>query len=125
MIILLDKCFECGLPMEEMHHVVPKSKGGTKTIPLCATCHGKVHDIKNRTLAAIGRAKAKERDIANGVIFGRKNGSYEKLEMFLSKHKDVIKLLSEGLSIRKISKITSKSTTTIHKVKIFTSDTQI
>ncbi len=36
-------CFECGKPAQTNHHVVPKSKGGTKTIPLCYNCHGKVH----------------------------------------------------------------------------------
>lgn len=36
-------CFECGNPSEYEHHVVPRSKGGTKTIPLCGACHGKAH----------------------------------------------------------------------------------
>ena len=36
-------CFECGAPADHQHHVVPRSKGGTKTVPLCAACHGKVH----------------------------------------------------------------------------------
>lgn len=29
-----------------MHHVVPRHAGGTKTIPLCAKCHSKVHGMK-------------------------------------------------------------------------------
>jgi hypothetical protein len=29
-----------------MHHVVPKSKGGINTVPLCVDCHGKVHGRK-------------------------------------------------------------------------------
>ena len=37
-------CFECGKPSEFNHHVVPVSSGGTKTVPLCAICHGLVHD---------------------------------------------------------------------------------
>jgi hypothetical protein len=41
------KCFECGNPAEHNHHVVPKSKLGTKTIPLCVSCHEKVHDVKS------------------------------------------------------------------------------
>ena len=37
-------CFECGIDGEiHNHHVVPKSKGGTKTVPLCIICHGKIH----------------------------------------------------------------------------------
>jgi len=36
-------CFECGEPAVLEHHVVPFSVGGTKTVPLCAVCHKKVH----------------------------------------------------------------------------------
>ena len=36
-------CFECGAPAEHDHHVVPRSRGGTRTIPLCSECHGKAH----------------------------------------------------------------------------------
>ena len=44
-----NKCFECGSDEKIVHHhVVPKSVGGTKTIPLCEYCHGLVHD-KNLT----------------------------------------------------------------------------
>jgi hypothetical protein len=38
-------CFECGSEAVHQHHVVPKSMGGTKTVPLCAECHGKAHSI--------------------------------------------------------------------------------
>jgi hypothetical protein len=38
-------CFECGNIATENHHIVPKSLGGTKTVPLCSTCHMKVHDL--------------------------------------------------------------------------------
>ena len=41
-------CFECGAPATERHHIVPASLGGTKTIPLCGTCHAKVHDISSQ-----------------------------------------------------------------------------
>ena len=32
------ECFECGQPAQEEHYVVPWSRGGTKTIPLCPSC---------------------------------------------------------------------------------------
>ncbi|OQA37942.1 MAG: hypothetical protein BWY51_00988 [Parcubacteria group bacterium ADurb.Bin316] len=38
-----EKCFECEAVAEHLHHIVPQVKGGTKTIPLCKVCHGKVH----------------------------------------------------------------------------------
>lgn len=65
-------CFECGSTENiENHHVVPRSKGGKKTIPLCARCHDKVHDryrskITSSQLTKEGLKKAKKR----GVILG-------------------------------------------------------
>lgn len=39
------KCYDCDNEAKHKHHVVPKSKGGTKTIPLCEDCHSKVHGL--------------------------------------------------------------------------------
>ena len=37
-------CFECGDVTETHdHHVVPASRGGKKTVPLCLRCHGAAH----------------------------------------------------------------------------------
>jgi hypothetical protein len=37
-------CFECESEEDiHMHHVIPRSLGGTKTVPLCNTCHAKIH----------------------------------------------------------------------------------
>ena len=38
-------CWECEMETEDihMHHPVPKSRGGTKVIPLCGSCHAKAH----------------------------------------------------------------------------------
>ena len=38
------KCYNCNASAKHLHHVVPKSKGGTETVPLCIECHSKVHD---------------------------------------------------------------------------------
>ena len=37
------ECFECQMPANVQHHVVPWSLGGRNTVPLCRPCHGKVH----------------------------------------------------------------------------------
>ena len=42
------KCFECGEEATENHHIIPRVYGGTKTIPLCSSCHMKVHGIKSK-----------------------------------------------------------------------------
>ena len=54
---------------------------------------------------------------ADGGVVGRKAGSNESIEEFLTKHNDVVKLLKKGTSIRNVAKITEKSTKTIQKVK--------
>lgn len=38
-------CFECGSIAEHDHHVVPRSRGGIKTVPLCGPCHARVHGL--------------------------------------------------------------------------------
>lgn len=40
-------CFECGVgPIDiVLHHVIPKSQGGKAMIPLCESCHNKVHGL--------------------------------------------------------------------------------
>lgn len=52
-----------------------------------------------------------------GVQIGRPKGSTESDADILGKHKDIIKLLNRGVSIRHIASLTSKSTTTVQKVK--------
>ncbi|MGV7105152.1 recombinase family protein [Flavobacterium sp. U410] len=53
----------------------------------------------------------------NGGIVGRKNGYKKDNTTFLNENKDVIKLLNQGLSIRKVMKLTDKSSGTVQKVK--------
>jgi 5-methylcytosine-specific restriction endonuclease McrA len=37
------ECFECGATPGANHHVVPRSLGGTRTVPLCDACHAAIH----------------------------------------------------------------------------------
>ena len=40
----MKKCFECETTEDlQEHHVIPRSKGGTKTITLCYACHMRAH----------------------------------------------------------------------------------
>ena len=64
------KCFECDEPAAHRHHVVPKSKGGQRTVPLCERCHGLVHDA-NLSINAL-REEAIARRRAKGLRIGRK-----------------------------------------------------
>ena len=38
-------CFECEATAYHLHHVIPRSRGGTKTVALCVVCHGLAHGI--------------------------------------------------------------------------------
>ena len=69
------RCFECNQPAHEDHHVVPQSRGGTKTVPLCSPCHGKVHDAKrDNSIAQLtkeGMVRAKVNGTKSGKAIGR------------------------------------------------------
>lgn len=55
-----ESCFECGVSGQDkelhQHHVVPRSRGGNKTLPLCHSCHDKAHHTDTLTLAREKRA---------------------------------------------------------------------
>ncbi|NMM50324.1 recombinase family protein [Marinigracilibium pacificum] len=55
---------------------------------------------------------------ARGLTTGRKVGSKESEEKFLTKHQDIIKYLSKGYSSREIQKLCKCSPNTIRKVKM-------
>ena len=111
-----DICYECGNPKEELHHIIPKSRGGKKTIPLCVDCHGKAHDITNRRLLIDAAKVGRDKYVANGGKLGRKKGSVINGEKFLSNHIDVIESLLNGNSVRKTMELTDKSSGTVQKV---------
>jgi DNA invertase Pin-like site-specific DNA recombinase len=52
----------------------------------------------------------------NGGKVGRKEGFKKSEEKLLTEHKDVVKLLKQGLSVRKVMKLTDKSSGTIQKI---------
>lgn len=53
----------------------------------------------------------------NGGKVGRKEGFKKEDNIILGENKDVVKLLKQGFSIRKIMKLTSKSSGTVQKIK--------
>lgn len=51
------RCYECGEPANEKHHMIPKSLGGTKTIDLCSACHCKIHGFEGNRIKATELSK--------------------------------------------------------------------
>jgi len=68
-------CWECETTNVEIHnhHPVPRSRGGTKTVPLCLDCHAKAHHRKKRMASSILTKEGLARAKARGVILGRAN----------------------------------------------------
>ena len=52
----------------------------------------------------------------NGGKVGRKEGFKKDNELLLSEHKEVVKLLKQGYSVRKVMKLTDKSSGTVQKI---------
>lgn len=71
-VVPIKSCCECGAPADHDHHVVPQSKGGTFTVPLCGRCHGLVHDvpglISNRALTKAALQAKRQRNERVGAI---------------------------------------------------------
>jgi 5-methylcytosine-specific restriction endonuclease McrA len=118
-VIQKDVCFECQSKLNiQYHHVVPDSLGGSKTIPLCNICHGKVHNRKFVDISFLvkeGLRKKKEQ----GIILGRRKGTKKTDEDVLGnlKYKDVIEYLkSDKYSLRAISQMTNIAVNSVHKV---------
>ncbi len=118
-IISKDKCFECGEDKDiHYHHVVPETKGGTMTIPLCPLCHGKVHGrdfMRIKELQRVGIEKAKQR----GVYSGRRVGARSDMDKWVKKPKisKTIEYIKQGYKAKEISKIVNIHVNTITKVK--------
>ena len=68
-------CFECDAIAEHDHHVIPRSRGGKKTVPLCVRCHSKAHGRKmghNRLTKDALQAKKLKGERVGQVPFGYK-----------------------------------------------------
>jgi hypothetical protein len=68
----MKKCFECETTEDlQEHHVVPRSRGGTKTVTLCYECHMKVHGRNGKgtnhsRLTKEGLQRTRERGVKLG-----------------------------------------------------------
>ena len=99
-------CWECRTAGEiHQHHPVPRSRGGTRTIPLCLTCHGKAHHrdgaMSTSALVSAALQAKKARGEALGVAGGRNKLGANDAE------REIVAVVNElrdaGLSIRAIA----------------------
>jgi transposase len=102
------KCFECGSTDDlHEHHVVPRVKGGTKTVALCVRCHGLVHGrnmLNHRELTIEGLNKAKQ----SGKKLGRPAKAQENQDL-------ILRLKGQGWKAKQIADHLSISIHTVYK----------
>jgi len=108
------ECFECGQEAHHDHHIIPKSLGGTKTIPLCVTCHAKVHGrnaMADSTLIKAGIARAKA---AGKQIGGRNKGCFNNVTR--AQIKTVKRQKAKGVAVSHIARDLGVSRPTIYRI---------
>lgn len=103
----MKQCFECGNEANHNHHVVPRSLGGTKTIPLCYKCHSLAHNNPNLFSAdhSILIKKGLEKAKAKGKITGRPRKRDSDLNTFVAVRLNK----EEKLYIKNLAKSLGKS----------------
>ena len=110
---LVDKniCFECGNKKEVDHHVVPKSKTGTKTVPLCHRCHGKIHSKNLMKMQNLSKQKHKKMKEEGFYVGGVKKYGYDVVDGKYVTNEDeqkIIEMIREwrvlGMSIMNIKR---------------------
>jgi hypothetical protein len=117
-------CFECGEPATCEHHVIPRSRGGTKTVPLCGGCHGLAHGLNRATWsdhpaltsAAMARLKASGRYTGGQPPYGYRvdtDGGLCRDDSECATMEVATSLRAAGLSLRQIGlELTSRGMTT-------------
>jgi len=107
------ECFECGSTDDlQNHHIIPRSLGGTKTIPLCGKCHSIVHNssglLHTSSLQKLSIKRKKEncKKYNGKSMYGYKyvgdRIEEEPSEMLMIQ--TIYSLNKQGLSSRKIAK---------------------
>jgi hypothetical protein len=119
-IIFKGMCFECGSTNGiHYHHIIPRSLGGNKTIPLCNVCHSKVHDRKFTNFSELVKKGIEDRK-KQGFSHGRPKGTTEPKSKIINKkeyHYAITLLKKNKHSIRYIAKLSEISVNTVLKLK--------
>ena len=111
-------CCNCSQTADQVHHIVPLSRGGRDVLSnvasLCADCHGQVHGMELRVQSrlAIERIRASvahRRSI--GADLGGRRRSYSDAQIQLGH-----RLRAEGQSISQIAQVLNLSRGTTHRL---------
>ena len=105
------QCWECGCKSETHdHHVVPKSRGGIRTVPLCLECHSKAHHRKGNMSTPALTSAALRAKVARGEHVGRprygwrvEDGELVAIEAEQTVIRKAAQLRAQGLTLRAVS----------------------
>ena len=102
-------CINCGIEAANMHHVVPKVLGGNEgsnLVPLCGTCHDKIHNTDHLALKELQRA---------GIERAKKEGKYKGRQISIDRL-EICYWNSQGLNQSEIAKKMKISRQTVWRV---------
>lgn len=118
----VEKLEECGVSLYWHAHNIETLLASGKRNPAAAImlallaemARAEKDTLKERILS--GLAHARKHGTKSGRAIGRPEGSTLEIAALLEKHKDVVKLLREGQSIRHAAKISGKGGSTVQRV---------
>lgn len=110
---------ECGVSLywhaQGIETLLPNGKrnpaAGIMLALLAEIARNEVAVLRERIASGLAEARRK------GVRLGRPSGSSIPRETFLQKHKDIVRQLKSGQSVRNAAKITDKGISTVQRVK--------
>ena len=119
------KCFECEKQAHHNHHVVPRSRGGKRTVPLCCKCHGLIHAMEMNEMARIAWEKNKKAGKRYGTIpWGMKQGKTRLVKCRKEQRilQTILKLYESGKSYAEIAETLDLKGYTNRTCLLYTSD---
>ena len=111
---------ECGCSLywhaQGIETLLPNGKrnpaAGIMLALLAEIARNEVETLRERIKSGLAEARRQ------GVRLGRPKGTTVDRKTFLQKHRDIIRLLKSGQSVRNTAKITGKGTSTVQRVKL-------
>jgi DNA invertase Pin-like site-specific DNA recombinase len=111
---------ECGVSLywhaQGIETLLPNGKrnpsAGIMFALLAEMARSEGENLRDRIKSGLAEARRK------GVKLGRPKGTTLSREIFLQKHKDILRLLRAGQSVRHTAKISGKGVSTVQRVKV-------
>ncbi len=101
---------------QQIETLLPSGKrnpsAGIMLALLAEMARSEVETLRERIKSGLAQAKRR------GVTLGRPKGTTLGREIFLQKHKDILRKLKAGQSVRNTAKITGKGVSTVQRVRL-------